>query len=133
MYNLKFQELIGLLLGPDSTEERIGVCYPSLDVYENSEELCVEVEIPGVNPNDVNVEMVGRTLMITGMKKDPLANKGVRYIRLERSFGKFTRELDIPERFNLEKVEARFVDGVLKIRVARADDGAKKIKKIEIE
>lgn len=133
MYNLKFQELIGLLLGPDSAEERIGVCYPSLDVYENSQELCVEVEIPGVDPQDVNVEMIGRTLMITGMKKDPLANKGVRYIRLERSFGKFTRELDIPERFNLEKVEARFVDGVLKIRVARADDGVKKIKKIEIE
>jgi HSP20 family protein len=133
MYNLRFQELIGMLLGPESSEERLGVCYPPLDVYESSDELCVEVEIPGVNPDDVKVEVIGKTLMITGNKKDQLVNKGVRYIRMERGFGKFTRELDIPERFNLEKVEAKFVDGVLKVRIARADDGIKKIKRIEIE
>jgi HSP20 family protein len=133
MYNLRFQELIGMLIGPESNEERLGVYYPALDVYECTDELCVEVEIPGVNQEDVNVEMIGRTLMITGMKKDPQVNKGVRYIRMERGFGKFTRELDIPERFNLEKVEAKFVDGVLKIRIARMDDGIKKIKRIEIE
>jgi HSP20 family molecular chaperone IbpA len=52
---------------------------------------------------------------------------------MERGFGKFTRELDIPERFNLDKVEAKFVDGVLKVRIGRADDGIKQIKRIEIE
>jgi HSP20 family protein len=132
MFNLRFQEVIGLLLGPDANEERLGVYYPALDVYENSDGLCVELEIPGVNPDDVNVEVIGRTLMITGMKKDVLANRGVRYVRMERGFGKFTRELDIPERFNLEKIEAKFIDGVLKIRVTRAEDGVKKIKRIEI-
>jgi HSP20 family molecular chaperone IbpA len=81
MYNLRFQELIGMLIGPESNEERLGVYYPALDVYECTDELCVEVEIPGVNQEDVNVEVIGRTLMITGMKKDPLVNKGVRYIR----------------------------------------------------
>ena len=37
MFNLRFQEVIGLLLGPDANEERLGVCYPALDVFENSE------------------------------------------------------------------------------------------------
>jgi HSP20 family protein len=133
MYNLRIQELIGMLLGPEKSEERIGVCYPALDVYENAGELFVEVEISGVSPDDVNVEVMGRTLMITGMKKYPLANKDVRYFRIERSFGKFLRELDIPERFNLDDVEAKFMDGVLKIKIARADDGIKKVKRIEIE
>jgi len=132
MYNLRIQELIGLLLGPEKSEERIGVCYPPLDVYENSGDLYVEVEIPGVCPEEVNVEVIGRTLMITGMKKYPLASNDVRYLRIERSFGKFTRELDIPERFNLDEVEAKFAEGVLKIRIAQADK-TKKIKRIEIE
>ena len=132
MFNLRFQEVIGLLLGPEANEERLGVCYPALDVFENSEGLCIEVEIPGVNPDEVNVEVIGRTLIVTGMKKDALSNKGVRYIRMERGFGKFSRELDIPERFNLEKIEAKFMDGVLKIRIAKAEDGVKKIKRIEI-
>ncbi len=133
MFNLKFQEVIGFLLGPEGYEERLGVYYPSLDVYENTVELCIEVEIPGVSPEDVNVEVMGRTLIITGMKRDPLVNKGVRYIRMERGFGKFRRELDIPEIFDLEKVDAKFSDGVLAIRVTRSENKPKMIKRINIE
>jgi len=133
MYNLKFQEVLGFLLGPESTEERLGVCYPSLDVYENANELCIEVEVPGVSQEEMNVEVVGRTLVISGMKRDNLVNKGVRFIRMERGFGKFRRELDIPELFDLEKVDARFSDGVLTIRIARSENKAKLIKRITIE
>ena len=46
MYNLRFQELIGLLLGPDTSEERMGVCYPALDVYENSEDYASRWRFP---------------------------------------------------------------------------------------
>jgi len=133
MFNLKFQEVVGFLLGPESAEERLGVCYPALDVYENSEELCIEVEIPGVSPDEVNVEVIGRSLIISGTKKDPLLNKGVRYIRMERSFGKFSRELDIPERFDIEKIDAKFADGLLSIKVSIAQDNVKMVKRIEIE
>ncbi|MGC9324221.1 MAG: Hsp20/alpha crystallin family protein [Desulfomonilia bacterium] len=133
MYNLKFQEVISFLLDPESGSERVGVYYPSLDVYENADELCIEMEIPGVNPEEVNVEIVGRTLIISGRKKDPLLRKGVRYVRMERGFGKFSRELEIPERFNIEHVEAKFADGVLKIKIARTDDKVEMIRRITIE
>ena len=133
MYNLKFQEVVGFLLGQESHEERLGICYPPLDVYECSSELCIEVEIPGVSQDEVSVEVVGRTLVISGMKRDTLANRGVRYIRMERGFGRFRRELDIPGIFDLEKVDARFSDGILIIRIARSDDKAKLIKRITIE
>ena len=133
MYNLKFQEVIGFLMGPEGASERLGVYYPALDVYENADELCIEIEIPGVNPSEVNVEIVGRSLIISGTKKDPLLNRGARYIRMERGFGKFSRELEIPERFNIEKVEAKFFEGVLKIRIARTDEKVEVIKRITIE
>ncbi len=133
MFNLKFQEMVGFLLGPENSEDRLGVCYPSLDVYESTDALCIELEIPGVNPDEVNVEVVGRTLVIAGMKRDAPVSKGVRYIRMERGFGKFRRELDIPEIFDLEKVDARFSDGVLIIRIARSENKAKLIKRITIE
>ncbi len=133
MINLKFQEMMGFILGPENNEDRLGVCYPSLDVYENREELCIELEISGVAPDEVNVEVVGRTLVISGMKRDPLINKGIRYIRMERGFGKFRRELDIPDSFDLEKVDARFSDGVLIIRIARSEVKTKLIKRITIE
>ena len=133
MFNLKFQEVVGFLLGQESHEERLGICYPPLDVYECSDELCIEIEIPGVSQEEVNVEVIGRTLVISGMKRDTLANRGVRYIRMERGLGRFRRELDIPEIFDLEKVDARYSDGILKIRIARSDDKAKLVKRIIIE
>lgn len=133
MFNLKFQEVVGFLLGQESHEERLAICYPALDVYENSQELCIEVEMPGVSQEEVSVEVLGRTLVISGMKRDTLANRGVRYIRMERGFGKFRRELDIPEMFDLEKVDARFSDGILNIRIARSENKAKLVKRIAIE
>ncbi len=86
-----------------------------------------------MSQEEVNVEVIGRTLVISGMKRDTLANRGVRYIRMERGFGRFRRELDIPEIFDLEKVDARYSDGILKIRIARSDDKAKLVKRIIIE
>jgi HSP20 family protein len=133
MINLKFQEIMGFLLGPEMGEERLGICYPSIDVYESSDDLFIEMEIPGVIQEDVNVEIIGNTLRISGMKKDPLSGGGVRYIRMERSFGGFSRELEIPERFNLEKIDAKFKDGVLTVRIARSEHKVEMVKRIEVK
>ncbi len=133
MINLKFQEIMGFLLGPEMGEERLGICYPSIDVYESSDDLFIEMEIPGVIQEDVNVEIIGNTLRISGMKKDPLSGGGVRYIRMERSFGGFSRELEIPERFNLENIDAKFKDGVLTVRIARSEYKVEMIKRIEVK
>lgn len=133
MINLKFQEIVGFLLGPDVGEDRLSVYYPAVDVYENTGELCIEMEIPGVSQDDVNVEIIGTILRVSGMKKDPLLNKGVRYIRMERGFGKFGRDLEIPERFDLNKVDAKFKDGVLMIRIARSPQKVEMIKRIEVK
>ncbi len=133
MINLNFQEIMGFLLGPEMGEERLGICYPSIDVYENSDDLFIEMEIPGVIQEDVNVEISGNTLRISGMKKDPLSGGGVRYIRMERSFGRFSRELEIPERFNLEKIDAKFKDGVLTVMIARSEHKIEMVKRIEVK
>ena len=133
MINLNFQEIMGFLLGPEMGEERLGICYPSIDVYENSDDLFIEMEIPGVIQEDVNVEISGNTLRISGMKKDPLSGGGVRYIRMERSFGRFSRELEIPERFDLEKIDAKFKDGVLTVMIARSEHKIEMVKRIEVK
>lgn len=133
MINLKFQEIMGFLLGSEMGEERLGICYPSIDVYESSDDLFIEMEIPGVIQEDVNVEIIGNTLRISGMKKDPLSGGGVRYIRMERSFGGFSRELEIPERFNLERIDAKFKDGVLTVRIARSEHKVEMVKRIEVK
>ena len=56
-----------------------------------------------------------------------------KYIRMERSFGRFSRELEIPERFNLEKIDAKFKDGVLTVMIARSEHKIEMVKRIEVK
>jgi HSP20 family protein len=52
---------------------------------------------------------------------------------MERSFGGFSRELEIPERFDLEKIDAKFKDGVLTVRIARSEQKVEMVKRIEVK
>lgn len=133
MYNLRVHEIMSFLLGSDAASERVGVYYPLLDVYETGEALMIEIEVPGVEAEEVEVEIVGRTLRITGQKRDSLDCRSVRYIRMERGFGHFVRELEVPERFDLDTVEAKFSDGVLIVTISRAEARAEVVRHIAIE
>ncbi len=132
MFDLRFQQIVGFLLGV-SEEERIGAYYPSLDVFENKGMLCIEVEVPDVDPEDIEVTVLGRTFNISGKKKDPLESKGIKYLRMERSFGRFSRALEIPERFDLNKIDAKFRDGVLIVKIGRAELKPEIIKRVCIK
>jgi HSP20 family protein len=132
MFDLRFQQIMGFLLGV-SKEERIGAYYPSLDVFENKGRLCIEVEIPDVDPEDIEVTVLGRTLNISGKKTDPLESKGIKYLRMERSFGGFSRSLEIPDRFDLNKIDAKFRDGVLIVKIGRAESKPEIIKRVCIK
>ncbi|MCD6570837.1 MAG: Hsp20/alpha crystallin family protein [Deltaproteobacteria bacterium] len=132
MFDVRFQQIMGFLFGLGG-EERIGAYYPSLDVFENEGRLCIEIETPGVDPEDVDITVLGRELTISGKKEDPLENKGVRYLRMERSFGRFSRTLEIPERFDLNKIDAISKDGVLIIKIDRAELKPVIIKRVYIK
>ncbi|MEA3223309.1 MAG: Hsp20/alpha crystallin family protein [Thermodesulfobacteriota bacterium] len=132
MFDLRFQQIMGFLLGV-SEEERVGAYYPSLDVFENRGRLCIEIEIPDVDPENIEVTVLGRTLNISGKKKDPLESREIKYLRMERSFGRFSRALEIPERFDLDKIDATFRDGVLIVKIGRAELKPEIIKRVCIK
>ncbi len=133
MFDLKLQEIVSFLFGSDMGQESLSVHYPPVDVYENPETLCIEMEIPGMDPDEIDISILGRRLRISGIKKERLGNKGVRYLRMERSFGRFERELEIPERFDLENVDARFSDGVLIIKIPRVNSGTEIVKRVIVK
>ncbi|RLA99730.1 MAG: hypothetical protein DRG37_04095 [Deltaproteobacteria bacterium] len=133
MFDLKLQEIVSFLFGSDMGEVSLGIHYPPIDVYENPDTLCIEMEIPGMNPEEIDISILGKMLRISGVKKERLGNKGVRYLRMERSFGRFVRELEIPERFDLEKVDARSSDGVLIIKIPRVDSGTEIVRRVIVK
>lgn len=93
--------------------------FPAFNVWEEHDALHVETELPGLELADLEIFVTGRDqLTIKGERKAPTVEKGVTY-RQERPFGKFERTLALPYAVDENAVEARFENGVLKIRLPK--------------
>lgn len=103
---------------------------PVVDVYETDQDLVVKAELPGVKKENVEVSIRDNALHIKGEKKEEKEEKTETYHRVERVYGKFERVIPLPTDVKVEAAEAEFKDGVLEIRIPKAE-GSKE-KKIEI-
>ncbi len=95
---------------------------PAVDVFETADAVVLKAELPGLTVDEVNVEVDDNVLTISGERvlRDSV-EKG-HYYRLERSYGTFSRSLSLPQGIKADEVAARFADGVLEVRVPKADE-----------
>jgi len=104
---------------------------PALDVSETDDAVLVHAEIPGIDPKELDIAVVGDPLTIRGEKKDEAEQKGRNYHRVERRYGSFTRSLRLPAAVEADKVTAKAHAGVLEIRLPKKEEA--KAKRIEIK
>jgi len=107
----------------------IRISEPAVDMYEKDNKIIVEVEVPGVDPKDINVEIEDKTLRISGKteKKEEVKEKD--YYRKEIRKGSFERVISLPAEVKEDEVEATMEDGILKIVLPKEKVSApKKIK-----
>lgn len=103
--------------------------FPAMNVWSDGNEAVVTTELPGVEPADADISVVGKTLTIKGIRKPEDAGDNGSYHRQERWTGAFTRTIELPFLIDQDKVEARFNKGVLEVKLPRAEaDKPKKIK-----
>ncbi len=105
---------------------------PVVDIFDEGDHIVVKSELPGLTKNDINVEMIGNTLCISGEKKSEEEVNKAGYFRAERSFGQFRRNLTLPEGIDYGKIKASFKDGVLDVRIPKSE-GKESARRISIE
>lgn len=105
--------------------------YPAVNVWINEERQIVTAELPGFQPDDLDIRVDGRDLTISGSRQSADLPEGVRYHRRERSMGKFTRKFTLPYSVKVDAVEAAFKNGVLYLSLPRSE--ADKPKKITVK
>ena len=103
---------------------------PATDIYDTDNALVIKTEIPGIEKDDVSIEVKGNVLTIKGERSFDKEIKEENYYRKERSFGKFQRSFALPEAVNPEVIKANFKNGVLEIKVPKTEE--KKPKQISI-
>ncbi|MEQ1866721.1 MAG: Hsp20/alpha crystallin family protein [Micropepsaceae bacterium] len=110
-----------------------GKYWPALDMTETNDAVDVTAELPGIDPKDVDIAVVGDTLTIKGEKKTEKETKDKNYFCTERSYGAFTRSLALPFEIDAAKVDASFDKGVLKVHIGKPAGAKKEIKKIPVK
>jgi HSP20 family protein len=104
---------------------------PSLDLVETKDSLVAELEVPGINPDDINISVNPDLLTVTGEKTQRREEQEKNYHIMERAHGRFSRPIPLPTAVNPDQVEARYTDGILRITMEKSQ--ASKSKKIEVK
>jgi len=105
---------------------------PAVDMFADGNELVMRADLPGIKKEDVNIDITGNILTISGENKKEDKIEGDSYYRFERSHGSFYRSFDLPEGVDAGKVKAHLENGVLELRIPKAEEAASKTQKIEI-
>jgi HSP20 family protein len=93
---------------------------PPTDVYETGSEIVVRVEIAGMNERELNVELVGRTLIVSGHRVDHTGRAKLAYQRMEILYGEFRTEVHLPWAANASAVDATYDNGLLTVVLPKA-------------
>ena len=95
---------------------------PSVDIFENDNEIVFKAELPGMNPKDIEVKLENSVLMLKGERRFEKETKEENYHRIEREYGNFSRSFALPSAVEGDKVTAEYKDGVLKVTLPKKEE-----------
>lgn len=105
--------------------------HPSIDLSETEESYNLKAELPGINPDEISIEVNDNVLTLSGERKEEkVSDKENCHVR-EMLYGKFSRSVSLPVPIDAEKIKAKFESGVLKVTIPKSEKV--KPRKIEIE
>ena len=106
---------------------------PDVDVQETDNEVIVEAEIPGMEQKDINVTIKDNVLTLKGEKKQEKEEKEANYHRVERTYGSFARSFTLPTMVVVDKVSAKYTNGILRITLPKSEQVKPKEIAVEVK
>lgn len=106
---------------------------PRVDVKETAKKVVVTAELPGLDEKDIEISVVGDTLVLSGEKRQEEEEQGEDYYRMERRYGSFRRVIPLPCEVEVDKAEATFKKGVLTITLPKTPEAQSARKTIPIK
>jgi HSP20 family protein len=105
--------------------------FPAVDVWASEDGAVVTAELPGIEPDQLDISVVGDTVTLSGSRTAQAPAEGDQWLRRERGHGSFERKIRLPFQVEADAVEARFESGVLTVKLPIA--GSEKPRRIEIQ
>jgi HSP20 family protein len=109
------------------------VTAPAVDLFEEKDDIVVKAELPGMEKDNIEVNLTDHTLTIKGEKKKEEETKEKNYYRSERSYGSFVKTLELPKEVHADKVKASFKNGILEVRLPKTEEAKAKEVKVKVD
>jgi len=106
---------------------------PAVNTREGEYAYHVEVDLPGIKKEDIDIDVENNVLTISGERKIKKEVKEDDYYKIESSYGKFSRSFTLPEKVDTENIHAESKNGVLEVVVPKLKEEEKKAKKIKVK
>ena len=125
----EMETLWSQLIGEPTERLFKGRMVPSLDLSETPSTVEVRMDVPGMKPEEIDIQLANGVLTISGERKEEKEEKGKTFHRVERRYGSFSRSVTVPATVTEDKVDAQYHDGVLTITLQKTEEAkARKIK-----
>ena len=116
---------------PRSLELEEGVAVPAVDIYEDADKIGIKASMPGVKPEDIDINITPNAVTIKGTTESEKEVKDENFVRKERYYGTFTRTIALPSGLKIDKAEATIANGVLTLEIPKAEEVKPKTVKIK--
>jgi HSP20 family protein len=130
----RLSRLVGL--APRMTTETDGAFFgdwaPAMDVQETDKEYLIKADLPEVRKEEVKVGIEDGILSVEGERKQEKEEKGKKFHRVERAYGKFVRRMTVPRDVDATKVAAEFKDGVLNVHLPKSAEAKPKMIDVKV-
>ena len=108
-----------------------GAWAPSVDIYENKDQIVLEAELPGMKQEEVDLAIENNVITLRGERKFEKTDETDNYHRVERSYGSFTRSFTLPQTVSAEGATAEYSNGVLRVTLPKREET--KARRIEVK
>ena len=133
----RMNRLFDQALSRTRTDEEEGLTastwVPAIDIIETADSIVMRAELPGVNRENIDIQVRDNTLTLKGERTFERDVKDENYLRIERSYGAFQRAFNLPTVIQQDKIKAVFRDGVLEMTIPKAEEAKPKQVKIDVK
>ena len=105
---------------------------PAVDIYETPNELVVKADLPDVNEKDIDIRVENNLLTIRGERKFEKSVSEENYLRVERTYGAFSRSFSLPNTVNPEAIQAEYKNGVLTVNLPKREESKPRQVKVNV-
>jgi HSP20 family protein len=130
-FNQLFNDTFARAFG-DQQEVSPHTWVPPVDIYETGDSLVLQAELPGINPDEVEIRVEDSTLYLKGERKFEKEVKEESLHRVERSYGTFMRSFSLPSTIDSEKVKAEYDNGILTLTMPKREEAKPRTIKINV-